>query len=186
MLWETYRCSICSEYIKLYRRSAMLIYWSHNSAVLYSERDLLINYILAFSLWTASGKNVISSCLDRVLSCWNTELAIERADWSASRFIILHLCCVSNGESCMHSSDELFQRSREGYFGVYFPSCEATREINTKITLEWTQKQFVTRVHISFYFLHDMTNPQMTIKYDDLYTSSPCPTGSVLVLVMTS
>ena len=30
-----------------------------------------------------------------------------------------------------------------GYFGVYFPSCEATREINTKITLEWAQKRFV-------------------------------------------
>ena len=26
----------------------------------------------------------------------------------------------------MYSSDELFQRSREGYFCVYFPSCEAT------------------------------------------------------------
>ena len=63
----------------------------------------------------------------------------------------------------MHLSDELFQHSREGYFGVYFPSWEATREINTKITLEWVQKQFVTRVHILFYFLQD-TNPQMTIK----------------------
>ena len=36
------------------------------------------------------------------------------------------------------------------YFGVYFPSCEATREINTKITLSWRQKQFATRVHKSF------------------------------------
>ena len=44
----------------------------------------------------------------------------------------------------MYSSDELFQSSREGYFGVYFPSCEAMREINTKITVEWAQKQFVT------------------------------------------
>ena len=64
----------------------------------------------------------------------------------------------------MYSSDEPFQRSREGYFGVYFPSCEATREINTKITLEWVQKRFVTRVYTLFYFLHDITNPQMTIK----------------------
>ena len=64
----------------------------------------------------------------------------------------------------MYSSDEPFQRSREGYFGVYFPSCEATREINTKITLEWVQKRFVTRVHALFYFLHNITNPQMTIK----------------------
>ena len=64
----------------------------------------------------------------------------------------------------MYSSDELFQCSRGGYFGVYFLSCEATREINTKITLEWVQKQFVRRVHTLFYFLHDITNPYMMIK----------------------
>ena len=51
-------------------------------------------------------------------------------------------------------------RSRECYFGVYFPRCCA---INTKITLEWTHKQFVTRVHTLFYFLHDITNPSMTL-----------------------
>ena len=69
----------------------------------------------------------------------------------------------------MYSSDELFQRSLEGYFGVYFPSCKATREINTKMTLEWTQKQFVTRVHILFHFLHDITNPYMVIKRRSLH-----------------
>ena len=58
----------------------------------------------------------------------------------------------------MYLSDKLFQRSREGYFSVYFPSCEATREINTKITLEWAQKQFITRIHTSFHFLHDIMN----------------------------
>ena len=62
----------------------------------------------------------------------------------------------------MYSSDEPFQRLQEGYFGVYFPSCEATKEINTKITLEWAQKRLVTRVHTLFYFLHDKTNPWMT------------------------
>ena len=64
----------------------------------------------------------------------------------------------------MYSTDEPFQRSQEGYSGVYFPSCEATREINTKITLEWAQKRFVTRVHTLFYFLHNITNQYMTIK----------------------
>ena len=63
----------------------------------------------------------------------------------------------------MYSSDESFQRSRVGYFGVFFPSCEATREINTKITPEWAQKRFVTIVHTLFYFLHHITNPWMTI-----------------------
>ena len=38
------------------------------------------------------------------------------------------------------------------------PSCE-TRAITTKITLEWAQKQFVTRVHTLFYILHHITNP---------------------------
>ena len=49
-----------------------------------------------------------------------------------------------------HSRDELFLRSLECYFCVYFPRCFATREINTKITLSWAPKQFVTRVHTLF------------------------------------
>ena len=48
----------------------------------------------------------------------------------------------------MYSSDELFQRSREGYFGAYFPSCEATGKINTK-----------NNTYIIFHFLHSITNP---------------------------
>ena len=72
----------------------------------------------------------------------------------------------------MYSSDELFQRSQEGHFGIYFPSCEATRGINTKITLEWAQKQFVTRVHTLCYFLHDVTNPWITIK-TTIFTHRP-------------
>ena len=64
----------------------------------------------------------------------------------------------------MYSRGELFMCSRECYFGVYFLRCAATREINTKITLEWAHKQFVTRVHTLFYFLHDTTNPWMTLK----------------------
>ena len=35
---------------------------------------------------------------------------------------------------------------------------------NTKITLEWAHKQFVTRVHTLLYFLPDKTNPKMTLK----------------------
>ena len=52
---------------------------------------------------------------------------------------------------CMNSCDELFMRSLECYFGVYFPRCCATREINIKITLSWAHKQFATRVHTLFY-----------------------------------
>ena len=64
----------------------------------------------------------------------------------------------------MYSRGELLMRSREGYFGVYFPSCAATREINIKITLEWAHKQFITRIHTLFHFLHDMTNPKIPLK----------------------
>ena len=53
----------------------------------------------------------------------------------------------------------VFERSREGYFCVNSPSCEATKETNTKITLGWAQQQFVTRAQALFYFLHDKTNP---------------------------
>ena len=49
----------------------------------------------------------------------------------------------------MYSHDELFMRSVECCFGAYFPRCCATRKINTKITLPWAHKQFVTRVHTS-------------------------------------
>ena len=89
--------------------------------------------------------------------------------------ILVKIYCVITrlyGELCMYSSDELFQRSQEGYFDVYFPSCEATRETNTKITLEWTQKQFVTRVHTLSNILHDITNVSMTIKMT-IFTHRP-------------
>ena len=47
----------------------------------------------------------------------------------------------------MYSCDELFLHSLECYFCVYFPRCLATQEINTKITLSWVVKQFITQVH---------------------------------------
>ena len=50
----------------------------------------------------------------------------------------------------MYSRDEPFLHSLECYFGIYFPRCFATREINTKITLWWALKRFVTRVHTLF------------------------------------
>ena len=61
--------------------------------------------------------------------------------------------------------------SNECYFGVYFPRCCATREINTKITLSWAHKQFATRVHTLFYNFNDRT------KVHNSYTplqKSPC------------
>ena len=79
----------------------------------------------------------------------------------------------------MYSSDELFQRSRKGYFGF------ATREINTKITRVSTE----TVHHESTYVILFLTRHNDYInddKNDDLYTPSPCLTRSVFVLLMTS
>ena len=74
--------------------------------------------------------------------------------WQCANILITWM----NKEWCLYSSDEPFQRSREGYLGVYFPSCEATKEINSKITFKWAQRQFVTKVHTLFYFVHYITN----------------------------
>ena len=59
-----------------------------------------------------------------------------------------------------------------GLFWCLLSELRSTREINTKITLEWAQKQFVTRVHTLFYFLHDTTNPWITIK-TTIFTHRP-------------
>ena len=63
----------------------------------------------------------------------------------------------------MYSSNEVLQRSWEGYFGVYFPSCFATREINTKIALEWVQKPFG---HDSTYIVLFLTRYNESINDD--------------------
>ena len=54
----------------------------------------------------------------------------------------------------MYSSDELFQRTEEGYFGAYFPSCEATREIKDRIN---TRVSAETGRHKSTYIILFLT-----------------------------
>ena len=66
----------------------------------------------------------------------------------------------------MYSSDELFQRSREGYFYVYLPSCEATREINTKNN---TRVSTETVRHEITYIILFLTRHNESI-YDDKTT----------------
>ena len=58
---------------------------------------------------------------------------------------------------------ELFLRSLECYFGVYFPRCFATREINTKITLSWVLKQFVT--YIILYIFRKYSHELITANF---------------------
>ena len=61
-------------------------------------------------------------------------------------------------EISLRTFGQLLMCSKEGYFGVCFPSCEGMREINTKITL-----RFVTMIRTLMYFLHDMMIPFMPI-----------------------
>ena len=75
----------------------------------------------------------------------------------------------------MYSSGEMFMRSRDGYFVVYFPSCSSTREINIKMSLQWVHKQFA-RNNESIY----------DVKNDELHAPPPCRTRSVYVPLMTS
>ena len=45
-----------------------------------------------------------------------------------------------------------------GLFWCLFPELRSNEGNKHQITLEWAHKQFVTRVHTLFYFLHDITN----------------------------
>ena len=63
----------------------------------------------------------------------------------------------------MYTRDELFLCSLECYFGVYFLCCFATREINTKITLKWAQKQFIM-CYFGVYFLRCFPTREINTK----------------------
>ena len=87
-------------------------------------------------------------------------------------------------EECMDS--ELFMHSWAGHFRVYFLSCEAMREINTKMTLELSAQ---TVHHESTYiilFLTQHSEPINDNENSDLHISSPCIAHSFYVLLMTS
>ena len=57
--------------------------------------------------------------------------------------------------------------------------------VSFPLTLEWAQKQFVTRVHALFLFLTRHNESKFDDK-NDLYTSFLCLTRSVFVLLVTS
>ena len=77
-----------------------------------------------------------------------------------SHEICTRFCFVLMGCGCILSGDsyELFTKM------IYKQHCVYPGEKNTKMTLELAQKQFVTRVYIWFNFIHDITNPEITIK----------------------
>ena len=78
----------------------------------------------------------------------------------------------------MYSSDESFQRLREGYFGVYFPKYQNNTQVNAEMV-----------GHESTYIILFLTRHNESIndyENEELYTLSPCLTRSVFVLLMTS
>ena len=120
---------------------------------------------------------------------WCTWYVFNKIDFHKHWNCTINDCLISGKiriEYCMYSSGELFMRSQGGYFGVYFPSCAATTEINIKITLEWVHEQFVTRVHTLSYFVTQHNESINDDKNGDVHTSSPCLTRPVCVLRMTS
>ena len=74
-----------------------------------------------------------------------------------------------------------------GLFWCLFPelcSNEGNKhQNNTRVSA--AHKQFVTRVHTLFYFLHDITNPWITLKQGSSLRSSVCLTRLLYVLLMT-
>ena len=106
---------------------------------------------IVWSLWHHQQSIVMSSA-----ECKPSEW--DMGTMSEDRHICRHLwICYIIWEMkwCMYSRDKLFMHSLECYFGVYFPCCCATQEINTKITPLWAHKQFVTWLHTSFYIHFD-------------------------------
>ena len=97
------------------------------------------------------------------------------------------MSCLLGREGCMDRSGELFVARRKCYFGVYFPSYEATREINTKITLELERafKHFTKIVYTLFHFISYIMDSCLVIKKNDSNTSILCPIRFVWVVVMT-
>ena len=86
----------------------------------------------------------------------------------------------------MYSSDELFQRSQEGWFLCLFPNSRSNegnkQKNNTRVVAE-------TVLVESTYIILFLTRNNVSIdddQNDDLYISSPCLTRSVFVLLMTS
>ena len=76
----------------------------------------------------------------------------------------------------MYSSDKLFQRSREGYYFVYYNKHKNNTRVSAEAVPYESTHLFLTRHNES-------TNDD---KNDDLYTSSPRLTRPVFALLMTS
>ena len=137
------------------------------------------NLASLISLITWSCQNclvtVMSSEIDcDVISRTKTERVRHGDDVWRSSFVSSFmelLCHVSNKLMYVLAWRTVFCAQSSVIFGVYFPRCFTTQEINTKINLSWALKQFVTRVHTLF-TLSSVILPTWYARKDGLNQSS--------------
>ena len=95
----------------------------------------------------------------------------------------------------MYSSGVLFMCWREGYVGIYFLGCEASREMNTKINLAWGHNSHEnTYIIIFLTWLNESTNDDknndahasLTLTLPKVYEHPPSPCLTFYILLMKS
>ena len=143
------------------------IYWEMNKPNLVKDKPFLHDRPW-ISLWIKSISNqlditvhMIASQLSRYYDIisnglWrhqqNEDRASETQAWCVTIvvFIVIYGFVMSWNKIKYVLSWQTVSALTRVFFFVYFPRCFATREINTKITLLWALKQFVTRVRTLF------------------------------------
>ena len=109
-----------------------------------------------------SPRNTLSECVTPYVDrCGLASVdPLDRDAWRASVGHNMMLLTPLNGTRIQVDGWILITNSLcslQCNFGACFLCCFATREMTTKITLSWTQKQFATRVRASFYMSIDHT-----------------------------
>ena len=118
-------------------------------------QDCSISIACALEILQSCTKPSICRCICCMIS---TQDYLYSMEGCPAQWVLQHAEYIEN-DVCTRMTNCF--SAHEWYFGVYFRSCE------------WAHKQFVTRVHTLFYFLHDIMNPFMTIK-PTIFTHRPC------------
>ena len=140
--------------------------WQHVQSVIRKANSVDKNFLgiqwlcdgceVTYGFYPVFFLNIVRSQIGQSI----TICAVQKLYISLYVFILYTISCYRTyleNNVCTRVTN-CFRAHKGIIFGVYFLICEATREMNTKMTLEWAQKQFVTRVHTLSYFLHDITN----------------------------
>ena len=124
----------------------------------------LLHHIML--LWCHQQLIVMSSA-ECKRSQWNNGVNVWRS------FLSSFMDLLSCKKLIMYVLLWLFTHSLDCSFGVYFPHCFASWEIN-KITLLWVHEQFATGVHTSFYIYIFPVLPLAAIGADGYCHRSVC------------